>query len=204
MVSGAEAMSEHNEGDLFRQFVGDVKPLKQTVRGDKRPAAKDTPGLIERRRAAQELGNKEGNYLARQEHISPVKPWDLLSFKRDGVQHGVFRSLKQGKYVIDATIDLHGRTVQQARQEVFHFLRECVERDIRCATITHGKGQHRDPPALLKSCVNHWLQQMDEVLAFHSARPQQGGSGSTNVLLRKSQAQKDKNSEKFNRKTSRK
>jgi DNA-nicking Smr family endonuclease len=190
-------MKDDEDSELFREFIGDVEPLKQTVREQKRRAVIDTPGLIERRRAALESDDKTGNYLARQEYISPVKPWDLLSFKRDGVQHGVFRNLKQGKYAIDATFDLHGRTVQQARQEVFNFLRECVERDIRCAMITHGKGQHRDPPALLKSCVNHWLRQMDEVLAFSSSSPQHGGSGSTYVLLRKSAALTEKNREKF-------
>ena len=190
-------MKDGDDSELFREFIGDVEPLNQTVRELKSLAHTDTPGLIERRRAAQESDQKTGNYLARQEYISPVKPWDLLSFKRDGIQHGVFRNLKQGKYAIDATVDLHGRTVQQARQEVFDFLRECIEHDIRCAMITHGKGQHRDPPALLKSCVNHWLRQMDEVLAFHSSTAEYGGSGSTYVLLRKSAALAEKNREKF-------
>ncbi len=194
-------MAKNDDSDLFREFIGDVEPLKQAMTKQKTqqkaPVSNDTPGLIERRRAAQALDEKTGNYLAREEFITPVKPWDLLSFKRDGVQHGVFRQLKQGKYSIDATIDLHGRTVQQARQEIFQFLRDCIDRNIRCAMITHGKGQYREPPALLKSCVNHWLKQMDEVLAFHSALPGHGGSGSSYVLLRKSVAMAEINRTKF-------
>ncbi len=196
-MTGVDIMAEDEDSELFREFVGDVEPVKQTVREPKKSVPRDTPGLIERRRAAQEADDKTGNYLTREEYIVPVKPWDLLSFKRDGVQHGVFRNLKQGKYVFDATIDLHGRTVHQARQEVFEFLHQCIARDIRAAMITHGKGQHRDPPALLKSCVNHWLKQMNEVLAFHSSAPRHGGSGSTYVLLRKSLHSADKNREKF-------
>ena len=194
---GCEAMVE-NDSELFRKFIGDVEPLKHSIQEQKQARDHNTPGLVERRRAAQETDDKVGNYLARQEYISMVKPWDLLSFKRDGVQHGVFRQLKQGRYAIDATLDLHGCTVNQAREEVFHLLRECLDRDIRCAMITHGKGFHREPPALLKSCVNHWLKQMDEVLAFHSACAQHGGSGASYVLLRKSPAQTEKNREKFN------
>ena len=190
-------MSEQDDSEIFRQFVGDVEPVKQGVPGSKPPVDKNTPSYVERRRAAQAAVSKEGNYLAQQEYIAPVKPWDLLSFKRDGVQHGVFRSLKQGKYSIDASIDLHGHTVAQARREVFDFIGDCMVRDIRCAMITHGKGQHRDPPALLKSCVNHWLTQLEDVLAFHSARPSHGGSGSTYVLLRKSLSLKEKNRQKF-------
>lgn len=195
-------MAKNDDSELFREFVGDVEPLKQTVLAQKKPTPTNAPGLVERRRAAQSSDDKTGNYLARQEFIVLVKPWDLLSFKRAGVQHGVFRHFKQGRYGIDASIDLHGRTVQQARQEVFEFIGDCIGQNIRCAMITHGKGLHRDPPALLKSCVNHWLQQMDEVLAFHSSAVQHGGSGSTYVLLRKSVAMAEKNGEKFALKSS--
>ncbi len=192
-------MTEEDDSALFRQLVGDVEPLKQKAVVRKRQVAVDSPALVERRRVAQAGQDKSGNYLARQEFVTLVKPWELLSYKRDGVQHGVFRNLKQGRYNIDATIDLHRRTVEQAREEVFNFLHECLERDIRCAMITHGKGQHRDPPALLKSCVNHWLHQVDEVLAFHSAQLRHGGSGSSYVLLRKSRSQALKNREKFSK-----
>lgn len=192
-------MTDEDDSSLFRQLVGEVEPLKQKAVARKRPVSTDSPALVERRRAAQAAQDKSGNYLSRQEFVTLVKPWDLLSYKRDGVQHGVFRNLKQARYNIDATIDLHRRSVEQARQEVFTFLHECLERDIRCAMITHGKGQHRDPPALLKSCVNHWLQQVDEVLAFHSAQPRHGGSGSSYVLLRKSRSQALKNREKFSK-----
>ena len=192
-------MTNEDDALLFRELVGEVEPLKHKAIVRRRHMDTDSPALVERRRAAQAAQEKIGNYLSRQDFVTLVKPWDLLSHKRDGVQHGVFRNLKQGRYNIDATIDLHRRSVEQARQEVFAFLHECLERDIRCAMITHGKGQHRDPPALLKSCVNHWLGQVDEVLAFHSAQPRHGGSGSTYVLLRKSRSQAQKNREKFSK-----
>jgi DNA-nicking Smr family endonuclease len=51
--------------------------------------------------------------------------------------------------------------------------------------IVHGKGKrsgNRGP--VLKHLVNHWLQRMDAVLAFGSARAVDGGSGAVYVLLR--------------------
>ena len=57
--------------------------------------------------------------------------------------------------------------------------------DLRCELISHGRGEGRNPPALLKSCVNHWLRELDEVLAFHSAQRRHGGVGATHVLFRK-------------------
>ena len=185
------------DAKLFRDFVGDVEPVKTEpqVVGAKQPST--ALGMAERRKAAETGVERSGNYLARSDYVAPVKPWDILSWKRDGVQHGVFKNLRQGKYMADASVDLHRLSVEQARAAVFQFVRESVAHDIRCGLITHGRGEHRDPPALLKSCVNHWLQEMDEVLAFHSAQRQHGGVGASYVLLRKSESKRDENREKY-------
>ena len=182
---------------LFRDFIGEVDPVKTDNRVLAGKSAKRTPGMVERRKAAASEAERSGNYLARSDHITPVKPWDILCWKRDGVQHGVFKQLRQGKYLVDASVDLHGLNVEQARSAVFQFVRECVAHDIRCGLINHGKGEHRDPPALLKSCVKHWLLEMDEVLAFHSAQRQHGGVGATYVLFRKSEKQRMENRERY-------
>ena len=47
--------------------------------------------------------------------------------------------------------------------------------------IVHGKGSE----AILKTCVNGWLRQLPEVLAFCSAPPKDGGNGAVLVLLKK-------------------
>jgi DNA-nicking Smr family endonuclease len=36
---------------------------------------------------------------------------------------------------------------------------------------------------VLKHVVNHWLRRMDDVIAFASARPVDGGTGAAYVLL---------------------
>ena len=137
------------------------------------------------------------DFLAGEEHVPRVKALDTLSFKRDGVQHGVFRRLKQGAYVVESSLDLHRLTVVQSRREIQAFIRDCVAHDIRCSSITHGKGEHRETPALLKSCVNCWLPQLSDVLAFHSAPRHSGGLGVTLVLLRKSERKKEANRLRF-------
>ena len=131
------------------------------------------------------------------EYIVPVKPYEILNFKRDGVQHGVYKNLRLGKYAIESRIDLHRLNFQQAREQLADFVAQCYAMELRSVLITHGKGEYRDPPALLKSCVNSWLQQLDYVLAFHSAQPHHGGSGSTYVLFRKGKSKKAANAERF-------
>ena len=49
----------------------------------------------------------------------------------------------------------------------------------------HGKGLRSGPAGpVLKNSVQHWLSQWDEVLAFVSAQPRDGGSGALYVLLK--------------------
>ncbi|OUS12411.1 hypothetical protein A9Q89_05860 [Gammaproteobacteria bacterium 53_120_T64] len=190
-------MIEEEEKNLFREFVGDVEPVTQIGHGLKIPVDRNSPALVSRRRAAVKVSAAEEDFLPGEEHVPRVKALDTLSFKQDGVQHGVFRRLKQGRYSVESSLDLHRLTVVQARIEVLHFVRDCVAHDIRCGAITHGKGEHRENPALLKSCVNYWLPQLREVLAFHSAPRHSGGLGATLILFRKSDAKKAANRMSF-------
>ena len=129
-----------------------------------------------------------------------LDPYYYLEFKRPGVQNGVFRKLKQGKYLYEARLDLHRMTVEQARKEVFDFIKTAMGYDLRSLIIIHGKGSHSDTnAALLKSYVNHWLPDIDDVQAFCSAQKQHGGLGAVYVLLKKSDQKKQENRERLSR-----
>jgi DNA-nicking Smr family endonuclease len=56
-----------------------------------------------------------------------------------------------------------------------------------CIRIIHGKGKRsrNNKGPVIKTKVNHWLRQRDDVLAFCSARPIDGGTGAIYVLLRR-------------------
>ncbi len=132
--------------------------------------------------------------------VEMVKPDDWLEFKKDGVQEIVYKNMRLGKYSIEASIDLHRRTVKEARDDVFYFIQNCKKKDKRLLLITHGKGERSEPQAVIKSHVNHWLQEVTDVIAFHSAQPKHGGLGSVYVMLKKSEWAKQENREKYNRK----
>jgi DNA-nicking Smr family endonuclease len=182
----------------FSQLMQDVKPIKADEKVLLQKGRPDN-NITERRRAAAttEL-EKDKNFLSG-EYIEPVDPLAILEFKRDGVQNGVYRNLRLGKYAIDARLDLHNMTVEQARTAVFQFIADCMNYDIRCALLTHGKSEGRDKPAQLKSCVAHWLPQLDNVMAFHSAQKRHGAAGATYILLRKSETKKQETREKYNK-----
>ena len=171
--------------DLFLSAMSGVKPLKSNK--DTVPCSK-LPGSdlnsAQRKRAAQ-LPLTHDNALTSQA-IQFLAIEDELAYKKDGVQQGVYKNLRLGKYELQATLNLHGQSVDMARQSLFEFIEDSSKSNVRCLLIQHGKGI-KSGKAILKSYVNAWLPTFEQVLAFHSAQPFHGGNGAVYVLLKKSE-----------------
>jgi len=111
---------------------------------------------------------------------------DELLFAAPGVQLRLLKRLRLGHLPWEAGLDLHGYTVEAARDELSNFIRDAARQQLRCVLVIHGKAYTQPgQPALLKSCVNDWLRQLHDVLAFCSAQPRDGGTGAVYVLLRR-------------------
>jgi DNA-nicking Smr family endonuclease len=111
---------------------------------------------------------------------------DNLSFRRPHIGRRVMRKLARGGYSVQAELDLHGMTIEQASGALREFIGDSRRRGFTCIRIIHGKGLgsgHRGP--VLKGKVNNWLRRWDDVLAFVSARQMDGGTGAIHVLLQK-------------------
>lgn len=171
--------------DLFRSSMGDVKPIKTGQKVRLRSNTEDKEVLRARREAAQALDEGASGELS-VDYVQQVDAQAVLSFMRPGIQHSLFKKLRQGLLPLEARVDLHGMTVEEARTTVLEFIRDCYQHEVRFALITHGKGEGRAQPARLKSCINTWLPQLPDVLAYHSAQGQHGGLGATYVLIRSS------------------
>lgn len=187
-----------DESDLFRREMADVQPIREDDRAELKPDRRADPGQAYRRHSAQ-TATVDENFLST-DPVELVDPLDILSFRRDGIQHGVFRRLKQGGYPLEATLDLHRLSLEEARAEVFRFIHDCLRFEVRTALISHGKGMRsKTRPAVLKTYVARWLPMFPEVMAFHSAQNFHGGVGSVYVMIRKSRRQKDLNRQRFER-----
>ena len=183
----------------FFDEMKDVKPILQDTNVF---AAKPSNTLAQqlKREAIEKEHSHLNNYLS-VEKVEPVDPLDYLSFKKSGVQEGVFKSLRQGKYKIDQVINLQQQKLDQARSIVFNSVANAHKKDVRTILIKHGTGQHSKPfPAFMKSYVKQWLLQMPEVLAFHTAQKHHGGLASVYVLLKKSNEARIANRELHRRK----
>ena len=174
--------SEQDKDDddaLFRQAMQDVTPLKPDNRVRHRPAPAKTPPL---RPLQQEPG---AGQLFSTDIIDEPCP-DRLYFERaGGAQKSVLKKLRGGKLPVDSTLDLHGLNIEQARQQLIDFIESCRQFGYRHVIIVHGKGFRSQDRPVIKPMVNRWLQETDEVLAFSSAQPKDGGTGAVYVLLRK-------------------
>jgi DNA-nicking Smr family endonuclease len=196
-------MMSSDSDKVFSDAVSDVVPLKREPRAElARKTLPDKDSSLEhRRRAAMEAPGRDHNPLT-ETGVTPLDAWYVLEFKRPGVQNGVFRKLKQGRYEVQSRLDLHRMTAAVARREIFAFLEESYQLGLRSVLVIHGKGESRaeqDRSSILKGCVDHWLRELANVLAFHSAQPRDGGTGAAYVLLRKSEEKKRENREKFSK-----
>ena len=170
-----------SERDLFRRSVGDVTPVRQ----DRVHLQPDKPEPIAAQRLADEAAvikeMTEGFF-----DTEAAETGDELLYKTPGIQDKVFKKLRRGQFAVSAELDLHGYTVQHAKDCLSDFLRQCVNRNQRCVRIIHGKGlRSRQGRPTIKSRIGKWLQQRQEVLAYCSARQVDGGTGAIYVLLKK-------------------
>lgn len=123
------------------------------------------------------------------EQVTAEEP---LAFIRPGLQPRYFRDLKNGHIPIEAELDMHGLSVDEARLRLQKFLPRCYEQNIRVVHIIHGKGQRgSSAKPTLKNKVNTWLRQFDSVIAFCSCMPRDGGNGAVYVLLKRQRAEED-------------
>lgn len=188
-----------DDENLFAEEMLGVQPLRNDVRV---ALSKNEHGSViaqRARRLAATATRAPSNFLSSND-IPLLDPYYIVEFRREGVQHGVYRKLKQAKYDVEARLDLHKMTVEQAREQVFGFIRDAMAMDLRSLIIVHGRGHHNQSgAAVLKSHVAHWLPQIDEVQAFCSAQPQHGGAGALYILLRKSERKKQENRDRLTR-----
>lgn len=117
--------------------------------------------------------------------VPNVSTDEQLYFHRGGLQQKVLRELRQSQLPIDAELDLHGHTLEQAEKQLHSFLNMAQQQRYRIVHIIHGKGNRsQNEFPLLKNMVNQFLQQAPAVLAYSSAARHQGGAGAVNVVLR--------------------
>ena len=161
---------------LFRETMRDVTPLDQAPK----PTHTPKPRPAHPAATCDALPRK---YDLSDYYYEPVHSESILSFFRAGLSQKQIHSLKSGNIRYEASLDLHGLNPDDAKDKLTAFIHLQRLHHKRTVLIVHGKGGRYHQAPVLKNLVNHWLAQIPDVLAFHSAHPKHGGSGAAYVLL---------------------
>jgi DNA-nicking Smr family endonuclease len=172
----------HNETDaaLFRAAIGPVKPQAEASLPPRTPPPRPRAAMAERdecdARSEFQRGLDEMDLQA----------GDTLSYRRESLSPRIFQRLKRGQFSAQDELDLHGATALQAENLLRRFLKEAHDHEFGCVRIVHGKGLQSDGAVpVLKNLIDRLLRHRNDVLAFHSAPTNQGGTGAVLVLLKR-------------------
>jgi DNA-nicking Smr family endonuclease len=172
-----------DELELWRHVAQTVRPIKSRRRpAPPKEAAPSAP-------AAKTKAAKPASPAAPPtKPPAPTKPHELTH----GLSHGIDRRqaerFRKGKLAIEGKIDLHGRTQQDAHDDLLAFLRRAHAAGKRNVLVVTGKGMTTSKTGILRQAVPRWLNEpafRTLVLAFDYAEPQHGGEGALYVLLKR-------------------
>jgi DNA-nicking Smr family endonuclease len=177
---------DDDEARLFQEEMADVAPSPRPA-VDGRSATQPRSAPLPRMTEADEQRVPGEALSGLVPMYADVETGEELSYRRSGVAEKIVRKLKRGEFRIDASIDLHALTADGARAALEHFLAQAVHEGARVLHIVHGKGYRSKSGQgpVLKPLVGQWLRGYGKVLAFTSARPEQGGTGAVFVLLQR-------------------
>jgi DNA-nicking Smr family endonuclease len=181
------AATKHADGDVdFAQAFADVQKLRNANRAT---VHRPRPAPIARNTLADERdvleASKYGNDPAPQSWDTGQEFEHEQTFVRRGLSPDLAGKLRRGHWSVQAELDLHGLTVDQAHDALSDFVVESRTLRFRCVRVIHGKGltsPNKEP--VLKGKVRRWLAHWDEVLAYSEAPRHAGGSGAVLILLK--------------------
>ncbi len=174
--------------DLWRHVTRDAKPLKK-----REPAPRAAP---EPKESAPEAKPKTAQ-PAKPERAAPrpappAPPAPAATALAHGRAAGVDRRsaqrLTRGQLPVEAALDLHGYSQDQAHAALERFLSEVQARGLRCVLVITGKGTAKEAGGVLRAQVPRWLNEpvnRARILAFDYAQPKDGGLGALYVLIRR-------------------
>jgi DNA-nicking Smr family endonuclease len=182
----AKRRATPDELELWRHVAQTVRPIKSKRRAA--PPKDDAPSAPPAKSAKAKAGKSALPPPPPKPQPSAPRPHELTH----GLSHGIDRRqaerFRKGKLAIEGKIDLHGRTQQDAHDDLLAFLRRAHAAGKRNVLVVTGKGMTTSKTGILRQAVPRWLNEPTFralVLAFDYAEPQHGGEGALYVLIKR-------------------
>ena len=112
----------------------------------------------------------------------PVEP------RGTGLDRRSAQRLKRGQMAIEARLDLHGLSQDEAHRALHRFIARMHDEGRRAVLIITGKGARDGVGGVLRQGVPRWLAEpacRASILAVEEAQSRHGGGGALYVLLRR-------------------
>jgi DNA-nicking Smr family endonuclease len=173
---------------LWKAVTKGVKPIKRTPPARSRPETAKEPAHAKPKKIGAIAPPRP--VAATRPKPPPALPARELSHgQAAGLDKRTMDRLRRGQLPIEAEIDLHGYTQEQAHGALNAFIAGHAAAGRRCVRVITGKGSFRQGGGgVLKTAVPRWLNEtplQDSILAFTHARRDDGGEGAIYVLLRR-------------------
>ena len=180
---------KENKEFVFTSFLKNVKPLKKSNKITKKIPIKKN--LIKDE-------EKENNFL----FLETTKTFDKKVLKNNKnylvLEKGpINKRLKSGKIQINKKIDLHGYTLEEAKNKFFDVVNDCFEKQLRCILFITGKGLKKrldldiDDRLYYGKIRNNFMDWVaddranSKILTVQQANIRHGADGAFYVYLRK-------------------
>lgn len=172
--------TELDDAELFRSLIGPVREM---------PAV-DAPAMPEAPAPRAAMSEADEAHVIEElfelpDDIALLDGAEQMSYLADGHSPKLLRKLKRAQFRISDEFDLHHMTAPKAKRALHQYLHQMRAQERLCVLVIHGKGLRSNlSGALLKSMVDLELRRRNDVIAFHSAPPAQGGTGAVLILLK--------------------
>ena len=119
-----------------------------------------------------------------------VKDIERSFFKQDyQINKRMKLKLKRGLIRPETKIDLHGKTLSEAKKSLSHFIKSSINNNIRCILVITGKKKTLNgSKGLIRENLPLWLKETElfNYILFHCyAIKKDGDDGARYILLRK-------------------
>lgn len=182
------------DAELFRAAVKDARPLKGRVRAKPPPrkiaaaapavpAAKAVTGTEAAARPARKPARKPAGALP-----------PLAAAPSTHPDRSTAEKMRRGRLPVEASLDLHGKTLAAAEPALSAFLARAQAQGLRLVLVVTGKGTRvdRETGRIAEGAIRrefpHWLDQhrnRGRIVAYRAAHARHGGGGAFYVLLKR-------------------
>ncbi len=178
---------EYTEKELFEREMNDVQEIAEFRSLVCRSGGRKEHGPVKARRDPEQEAIAALDEIAsggRPMHLPHTQ--EYIEWMNPAYRDTDVPGLHEGRFSVEAYLDLHGFTVAEADAELDLFLEEAFRKGHRCIKIIHGRGLRSVKGPRLKDAVARRLagHHRRRVIAYVTARQCDGGLGALYVLLR--------------------